>query len=268
MSDHTRDAIEIGRVRECWHHPIKSMQGHLVERVEVGVDGIVGDRARALRPVGTEVVLSAKRAPALLDAIVHDGSIGLPDGTSVDLAAVDRDERLSDWLGRPVELVDAAGTAGLGYEMTFDPPDDEAEYFRIPLGDGTFVDLAPLHVIATATLDGCAASRPDLDWDVRRFRPSFVFDVAGDFFVEDDWVGRRLRLGPDCVISVSSPTVRCAMPLRAQPAAATGPSLARQPELFAAMGELHEAHPNHLGAYADVVTPGVVRAGDQVALED
>lgn len=243
------------------------MQGHRVEQVEVGAEGIVGDRSRALRPVGSDVVLSAKRDAALLGATVRDDAIELPDGTEVGLGEPDCDQRLSDWLGRPVELVDSSGTTGLGYEMTFEPPDDAAEYVRIPMADGTFVDLAPLHVIAAATLDGCRASRPDLDWDVRRFRPSFVLDVGGDCFVEDDWVGRRLRLGADCVISVTSPTVRCAMPLRAQPAGPTGPALERQVELFAAMSELHGTYPNHLGAYADVVTPGVVGAGDQVVLE-
>jgi uncharacterized protein YcbX len=70
-------------------------------------------------------------------------------------------------------------------------------------------------------------------------------------------VGRRLRVG-EVELAVDSPTVRCAMPLRAQP------GLERQVELFEAMSELNEAYPNHLGVYCSVVSPGTVRVGDSV----
>ena len=46
----------------------------------------------------------------------------------------------------------------------------------------------------------------------------------------------------DVVLTVDSPTVRCAMPLRAQPG-----GIEREPGLFKAMSELNEAFPNHLG---------------------
>jgi MOSC domain-containing protein YiiM len=47
------------------------------------------------------------------------------------------------------------------------------------------------------------------------------------------------------------------MPLRAQP------GLARQARLYAALEELHA---NHLGTYVDVVEPGEIRVGDEVAV--
>ena len=59
---------------------------------------------------------------------------------------------------------------------------------------------------------------------------------------------------------MTGPTVRCAMPLRAQP------GLERQAELFRAMSDLNIRFPNHLGASASVQTPGRVAAGDPVAL--
>ena len=54
---------------------------------------------------------------------------------------------------------------------------------------------------------------------------------------------------------VDSPTVRCAMPLRAQP------GLLRQARLYDALEELHA---NHLGVYASVVAGGRVVVGDPV----
>jgi MOSC domain-containing protein YiiM len=51
--------------------------------------------------------------------------------------------------------------------------------------------------------------------------------------------------------------VRCAVPRGAQR------GLARQPRLYAALEELHA---NHLGTYVDVVEPGEIRVGDEVAV--
>lgn len=257
----------LGHIAQCWRYPVKSMQGATADRLRIGSHGVAGDRAHALVDVATGRVLSAKSVPTLLECFATDDRIVLSDGTEVLLDAADRDAVLSNWLGREVELLYLEQSGGRTYEMTFDPPDDDAEYFEIPLPEHGFVDLAPLHVIATSTLAACAAERPDLDWDVRRFRPNLVIDHEGGRFAEDAWLGAQLRIGADCVVSVDSPTVRCAMPLRAQPALSGAPALERRPELFRAMNELHEAFPNHLGAYVGVVAPGAVAVGDPVVLE-
>lgn len=257
----------LGTVAQCWRYPVKSMQGSSVPAVGIGSHGVAGDRAHALADTVTGRVLSAKSVPELLGAVATDAEIRLPDGTVVGLAEEVRDEALSSWLGRAVEVLSLEQSDGLTYEMTFDPPDDGAEYFEIPLPEYGFVDLAPLHIVSTGTLDACATARPDLDWDVRRFRPNLVVDHDGGAFGEDEWVDARLRLGEECVVHIVQPTVRCAMPLRAQPAIDGRPQLPRRPELFAAMNELHPAFPNHLGVYVDVVVPGRVAVGDDVVLE-
>jgi uncharacterized protein YcbX len=257
----------LGEIAQCWRYPVKSMQGMQVDAVGIGTHGVAGDRAHALQDLVTGRVLSAKSLKALLDASATDREMHLPTGAVVGVDDADRDRVLSEWLGREVTLLTLEQSGDLTYEMTFDPPDDEAEYFEIPLPEHGFVDLAPLHLIATATLAECAARRPELDWDVRRFRPNLVIDHDGEAFAEDAWVGARLHIGDQCVVSIDQPTVRCAMPLRAQPATADFPALARQPELFRAMEQLHEAHPNHLGTYVGVVTPGRVSVGDPVVLE-
>jgi uncharacterized protein YcbX len=264
--------VQLGTVAQCWCYPFKSMQGSSVPSLEIGTHGVAGDRAYALMDSATGRVLSAKAVKALLDAAADEAQVVLPDGTVVALGSPDRDEVLSAWIGRDVTVLHLeqgeVPEPGLAYEMTFDPPDDDAEMYDIPLPAHGFVDLAPLHLVATSTLEGCRAARPDLDWDVRRFRPNLVVDHDGVTFAEDDWVGSRLAIGGSCVVEVAQPTVRCAMPLRAQPAGAGGGALDRQPELFRAMNELHAAAPNHLGAYLDVVVPGHVAVGDPVVLLD
>jgi len=252
------------RISELWRYPVKSLQGQRVNALTIADDGVVGDRHWGIVPEGEAKVLSAKRVPELLDATVEDDVLVLPDRSRIGVDEPGVHEALSAWLGRPVRLHATSASDGLAYDMTFDPPDDSAEVFAIPVPPGTFLDLAPVHLLTTASLRGCAAARPDLDWDVRRFRPNVVVDVEDEPFCEDRWAGHELRLG-EVVLRVTQPTVRCAMPLRAQPAPAhdpAGPALARQPDLHDALVALNTAFPNHLGVYAEVVTPGVVRVGD------
>jgi len=241
------------------------MQGLAVDAVDVGSDCIDGDRRWAIVDVASGRVVSAKRTQELLLASATEECIVLPDGTEVPLDAR-ADEVLSEWLGRPVKLRVAAGSKDLSYQMTFDPPNDNADFYDIPIPPGTFLDLSPVHLVTTATLDGCARMRPDLDWDVRRFRPNLVIAIDGDPFLEDRWIGRRVRVGP-VVLQIAQPTVRCAMPLRRQPGIGqTNPGLERQPELFQAISTLNQAAPNHLGVYADVVTTGVIQIDDEVVV--
>ncbi|MDQ2678716.1 MAG: MOSC domain-containing protein [Actinomycetota bacterium] len=257
---------ELGTVQACWRYPVKSMQGLPVDSLQMFERGVGGDRVRALIDTATGHLMSAKRTSVLLDASADDDSITLPDGTVIPWDDATVDARLSEWLGKDVRLSEPLPGHQLSYEMTFDPPDDDAEYVEIPAPVGTFVDLAPLHVVSRATLDGAAATRPELTWDVRRFRPNLVLDTGGDAFVENGWVGRTLRFSSGAAITVSQPTVRCAMPLRAQPEHAGHVALGREPELFRAMSELNTEYPNHLGVYVDVEVPGRVAVGDTVEL--
>jgi uncharacterized protein YcbX len=67
-----------------------------------------------------------------------------------------------------------------------------------------------------------------------------------------------VNVGDDVVLGIMQPTVRCAMPLRAQP------GLDRQPQLFTALTELNADFPNPLGVYAVVGATGSVAVGDVV----
>ena len=251
-----------GRVASCRRYPVKSLQGLEVGFLEVDPHGIDGDRAYGLIDVGTGKVLAAKRTAALLLASADDDAITLPDGSRVGLheRGPTADEALSAWVGRPVRLVAAPEAGAVSYEMTFDPPNEDAEVFDIPAPPGTLLDLTPVHFLASASLAACEAARPDLDWDVRRFRPNLVLDLAAEPWEEQTWVGRDLAVGT-AVLRVTMPMVRCAMPLRAQPG-----GLAKQPALFKALSELNEAHPNHLGMCCDVIEPGRIAVGDAVTL--
>jgi len=249
-----------GRVIECWRYRVKSMQGERVDELAVGSKGVKGDRGYAVLDAASGRILSAKSVRDLLFARVEGKAMVLPDGMSVALDDPVASDVLSAWLERDVRLATPVEGEQRSFQMTFDPPNDDAEYVDIPAPPGSFLDFAPVHLLTTATLAGCQAKRPDLDWDVRRFRPNLVIDVDAPPFVENDWVGQRLSIGAEATLELLGPTVRCAMPLRAQP------GLERQAGLFRAMSDLNVRFPNHLGASAKVHTPGRVATGDPVAL--
>jgi uncharacterized protein YcbX len=233
------------------------MQGSPVDSVRVRPSGVEGDREWAVIDSDSGRLLSAKRYSALLQASAGGTGFTLPDGTAVAYDDPSVNGVLSAWIGQRVHLAHVEGSTRVDYEMTFEPPNDDAEYVTIPAPPGTFLDLAGIHLVSAQTLDACAKARPDLDWDVRRFRPNVVVDVEGlEPFGEDGWCGSSVQVG-GAVLSARQPTVRCAMPLRAQP------GLARQRDLYAAMEELHR---NHLGIYMDVVAPGTIRVGDPVSV--
>ncbi|MEO6627891.1 MAG: MOSC domain-containing protein [Aquihabitans sp.] len=254
------DHLASGTVAECWRYPVKSFQGIRQDRLTVGPTGVDGDRTFGLIDVDVDRLLSAKRTADLLDAWATDTTITLPNGDQFAVDDPGVDAALTAWLGRPIRFARASESDPVSYQMTFNPPEDTAELFDIPSPVGSFLDLAHVHLITTATLDACARQRPDLDWDVRRFRPNVLIEIDGPAFVEQTWLGRRIEVG-GATLSIDSPTVRCAMPLRAQP-----DDLHRQPGLFRAMGELNDVFPNHLGVYCSVVVPGEVAQGDPVTV--
>jgi uncharacterized protein YcbX len=120
---------------------------------------------------------------------------------------------------------------------------------------GTFVDLGPVHLVSTNSLAALADGQP---YDVRRFRPNLLVTVedADSGFPEADWTGATLQIGTSR-LSVTIPTIRCAVPTRPQPGVDTDRALGRR---------LSERTNRFLGVYLDVATPGTVHVGDVVTV--
>lgn len=147
------------RVAELWRYPVKSLRGERLERAELQIDGVRGDRlTRVLAAGGSELTSRTARPLMTLSGSLSDGDEPLIDG--------------EPWNSpQALELVRAA--AGEGTTLT-------------PIGRN--FDEAPILVVT----DGAVAA---LGEDRRRFRPNIVVEgVEG--LDERDWVGRRLRVGP------------------------------------------------------------------------
>jgi len=194
-------------VSEIWRYPIKSVGGERVSVATVTDLGIIGDRGWGIFDVDTGTVLTARRTPELLFASAAlagaDVSITLPDGSAVASTADDANERLSAWLGRPVELR-PAGEEGGTYEVPLDFENDENWVsWQGPGGAWHDSSRSRISLVSRDTLR---------DWDQRRFRTNVILDGSG----EDELVGQQIEIG-SVTLDVTKQIDRCVIVTRPQP---------------------------------------------------
>jgi MOSC domain-containing protein len=267
------------RVESLHRYPVKSMLGETVDSLFVDEEGAEGDRRLALVDTATGYVASAKQARlwrGLLKCTATAGaervSIGLPDGTNVTTDDPDVDELLSRLCGRPVQLIrkrpegatlerpDPEKLLELGLEA--DPAEVGGRILEIAQATPgeSFTDDAPLHVITTSTLGHIGV-------EALRYRPNLVIATPADYppYAENDWLGSELTIG-EVRVRVLAATTRCVVPTLEHGPLPRAPQALRVPAAenrWQASGSV--AQPC-AGAYLAVVTAGVIRVGDPVAM--
>ena len=226
-----------------YRYPVKSTVGEALDASTIGPVGLLGDRSHALRDRETGVVLTARRDPPLLLArgvLADDGTaaVELPDGRRTGSA-----DELSDWIGRPVDLVAAVDRPST-YEIAIDPEDDDSEVVSWQGPAGTYHDSTrtQVSIVATGDIGG---------WDVRRFRPNVLVDAD----TVDHLVGERVRLGT-AVLDVVKHIDRCVMVTRPQ-----RDGIGRDLDV---LRTINRERGNLLAVGALVVEPGAVRLGDHL----
>ncbi len=245
-------------VVSLWRYPVKSMMGEELNAAEVTERGLLGDRAYALVDSSDGKAATAKNPrkwPHLFDfraafveptrsaAKVPPVRIVLPDGTAVTSDQGDLNQILSKALNREVTLR-AAQHGTVNAEEYW--PDMEGLDHR--------------DTLTTATLDRLRELYPQGRFEVRRFRPNIVVQLASDEkgFAENSWVGHTLAIGTAVRLNIIGPCGRCVMTTLAQGDLPRDPGILRT-----------AAQHNHVnvGVYAAVGRVGTIRRGDPVRLE-
>jgi uncharacterized protein YcbX len=268
---------EIGAVVALWRYPVKSMIGEELNATEVTEHGLLGDRAYALVDSADGKAATAKNprkwprlfdfratfiAPVRAAAPVPPVRIALPDGTAVTSDQGDLNQILSQALNRAVTLRAAEPGAVTAEEYWPDMEGldhrDTVTDFTLP--EGTFFDVAMVHLLTTATLERLRELYPPGRFEVQRFRPNIVVQLASGEtgFAENAWVGHTLAIGPAVRLHITGPCGRCVMTTLAQGDLARDPGILRT-----------AAQHNHVnvGVYAAVVQGGTIRRGDRVRLD-
>jgi uncharacterized protein len=290
----------VGAVAGLWRFPVKSMRGEWLEQAELTEHGLVGDRAYALIDTVTGKVVSAKSVrlfpnlfgcraafvdPPRLGGELPPVQITLPDGTSVTSDSSDVDRVLSAYFRRDVTLARAApddftidqyhpdieDVDPAGYRDTFVEQKLGSAFFAqaglpSPLRTGSFMDLFPVSVLTTSTLEQLSELRPQSRFDQRRFRMNVIVDTQEGGFVENDWMGLELAIGEAVRLGVALPDPRCVMTTLAQE------ELPKDTEVLRTLTRHNRVQVGGAGlfpcagVYAVVEAPGTMRVGDRVAL--
>jgi uncharacterized protein YcbX len=199
-------------VRAVRVFPVKGMDAAAARTVRLDAAGVVGDRRHAVVD-DTGALLTAdaeprlRRVSAWLDT---DGGLRLDiPGALAGLPVEAAGSALSDYLGRWVHLsaVDPARTLD-----------------------------APVHIVSVQALEAAERGEhevTDCACSLQEPRSNFVVDVSphadGTVAREEEWIGRRMRIG-DAVVEIRRRPGHC------------------------------------LGVYAEVVVPGEVQTGDPAVL--
>lgn len=266
-----------GLVGALWRYPVKSMLGEELNASALGKRGLTGDRAYAIVDPETGKVASAKNPkkwPHLFDCraafVEPPGSNGhlpsvrvtVPDGRITNSDDGDFDAAISAMLGRAGKLETTVPEKPVleEYWPDIEGLDLRDEVTDESLPEGTFFDLAAIHVLTTATIDRLREVYPDGRFEVRRFRPNIVVQTpAGEkSFLENDWVGGMLLIGDEVRLKITGGAPRCVMTTLAQA------DLPRDPGILRAAAQHNQAQ---VGVYAEVEQGGLIRRGDSVFLE-
>ncbi len=283
---------EVGRIRQIWRYPVKSMGGEALSACSVGALGIPGDRGYALRLEEAGEMCGAKKFPVLMqcratyrnepgESDIPPVHLELANGKAVESDAAEVHERLSEMVGKAVTLWprrpaddhehyrrritrdEATLRQVLGLEDGEPFPDfsvlpqellTHLRDYTSPLG--TYFDAYPIHFVTTGWLEELARHRSASRFEAPRFRPNFVIEAGGGSAIERGWAGRSLRVG-GAVLDCTIPTVRCSMT-----AQATG-DLPKDPQVLRTL--VHQSG-QYLGSYANVGSAGDIRVGDAVEL--
>jgi uncharacterized protein YcbX len=290
----------VGSVAGLWRFPVKSMRGEQLDQTELTERGLLGDRAYALIDADTGKVVSAKSVklfpdlfgcqatfvePPRLGRELPPVRITLPDGTSVTSDSGDVDRVLSACFKRDVTLaraapedftidqyypdvedLDSAGHRDAVVEQKLGSAFFAEVGLASPVPVGSFFDLFPVSVLTTSTLEKLNELRPQSRFDQRRFRMNVIVRTKEPGFLENDWVGHELGIGPTVRLNVALPDPRCVMTTLAQD------DLPKDTDILRTLTRHNRIRVGDAGqlpcagVYAVLAAPGTVRTGDRVEL--
>ncbi len=275
---------KIGTVKALWRYPVKSMLGEQLDELHITSQGVMGDRAWALRDLENRRIASAKKFAGLLKFhSQYEGTpeagkippvkITLPDGRGIHADDANASELISEALGHGFHLERSPNPSG--ERAGIDPATIFADnpignvipalagakmpdYFA--LHKGSYFDSASFHLISTGTLThmrGLTEGKSDFDY--RRFRANLLIDTGDNAsgFVEDEWVGGVLEIGDGVKITSIAPALRCVMTTLAQQ------DLPRDLAILRTTVQRHQAN---LGAFTALEGDGRVHLRDSVYL--
>jgi uncharacterized protein YcbX len=244
--------------------PVKGLHLNHPDQIELAESGVVGDRAFFLVDSDAEMISCTELGALMAHRADYDAETGVlsihgPDGLLRSAVAADGEQLSTDFYGlRRVEGHVVPAWSDLFSAIAGRP-------VRLVHGVSGAYDVHGVSLLGSASTADLAARNDAEPVDRRRFRLTIEISGASPYD-EDTWDGRDLRIG-DAVVRVGGPIKRCAATTRnpdtgdvdLQTLRMIGTARGRQSTTDFGAGF-------YFGVYADVLTPGTVRVGDDVTL--
>ena len=235
---------KVGVIRRVARYPVKSMQGAAHDSIPLTLQGFEEDRRYAFVQAesrGSFPWLTAREMPEFLRWQTAVEKPGTPDvEVSVTTAAGERWPVASNELRQAIEK--------LFGKAVFLLRDYRGSY-----------DVANVSLISEQTV-ARIAEESQTEANPWRFRPNLLVNLEGGApFDELKWVGRILRVGEKARVAVTQVDQRCVM-ITLDPATSE-----RAPQILKTVVQQHN---QCAGIYGTAITPGEVRAGDGIYLEN
>ena len=260
----------IGKVESLWRYPVKSMRGEELDEMFAGYAGVYGDRLFAFSssasPKGFPFFTgrdqrqmlryqprfrNPEKAERPINQIEADS---LPPGVTPLYA--DPEDLMVDVetpAGNTVAIDDPALIEMLRQEI------DDKHHLTLLRSERALTDCRPLSIFAVQSAKKLG-DETGVAVDKRRFRANVYLDLtSSDGFVENEFVGKSLRIGSKVVVSVLERDPRCMM-ITLDPDTAE-----KTPAILKAVAQGHEGM---AGVYGAVLVEGTLRKGDPVELLD
>jgi uncharacterized protein YcbX len=260
----------IGTVESLWRYPVKSMRGVEMPEVFMGFSGIYGDRCYAFKNSAARKGFPYLNANVQQQMLRYQPQFRHPEraltppnlteaksiAPGVTPANGDAEDMLLDVVtptGEIISVDDPALLKLLGAGIS------EKNQLTLVRSDRALTDCRPVSLISLSTVRQ-VESELGIPIDKRRFRANIYFNFAsdgGDGFAEDEFVGRRLRIGANAVMMVLERDPRCKLISLDPDTGEHNPEVLRK---------VVQAHDNFAGVYCAVLVEGVLRKGDSIEL--
>jgi uncharacterized protein YcbX len=254
----------VGTIESLWRYPVKSMRGEALPEAFLGFAGVFGDRVCAFRTTTAQPgfpYLTAREQEHMLlySASFRDGGMSGPPNLSEAEALPPGVTPVYPDQARFAVAV--RSPSGESYSVD-DPrlaemlrPEADQGTITLHRSDRAMTDCRPVSLFSVQTAERLAGEA-GLPVDKRRFRANLYIDLrATTGYAENEFVGRKLRIGGKAVLMITDQDPRCKMitldPDTAEP----------KPEVLRAVTRLHD---NKAGVYGVVIVEGMVRSGDPI----
>lgn len=259
----------IGTVESLWRYPVKSMRGAEMSEVFMGFSGIYGDRCYAFKNSAARkgvpylIATTQQRMLRYFPQFRYpERSLQPPNLIEAESIAPGITPANGDAEDMILDVVTPSGEI-----VSVDDPEllrllgegiSEKNQLKLVRSDRALTDCRPVSLISLQTVRQVEAEL-SIPIDKRRFRANIYFNFTSDGsgFAEDNFVGRRLRIGSKATITVLERDPRCKM-ISLDPD--TGE---HNPKVFR---KVAQAHGNFAGVYCAVLVEGLLKKGDLIEL--